>query len=364
MGMLYKRGNVFWIKYYSGGRPIRESTGTTKQKEAERFLKDREGRVAIGAPALPKIERVRFAEIAEALIQHYTVTGSRDLKDVHVKLTPVRAFFDGYRLPAITQASITSYIQKRQSEGLANGTINRELSLLGKALRLAHERGQLFRIPRIHLLQEAAPRAGFFEREDFERVRRQLTSRPDLQTAVTVMYTYGWRVSEVLGLTLAQVDLGARTLRLDPGQTKNGEGRTVYLTPELETLLLRQVERVRTMSTSLQRVLPYLFPNPCKGRFYGQQLKNFRKTWDAACSHAGVSGMIRHDLRRTAVRNLVRSGVTETVAMKITGHKTRSVFDRYNIVSEADLREASKKLHGHSLGTMHESTLTPVAVTR
>lgn len=178
------------------------------------------------------------------------------------------------------------------------------------------------------------------------------------------MYTYGWRVGEVLGLSLAQVDLGARTSRLDPGQTKNGEGWTVYFTPELETLLLHQVERVRAMSTKLQRVIPYLFPNPLKGRFYGQQLRNFRKAWEVACQQAGVSGMIRHDLRRTAMRNLVRSGVTETVAMKITGHKTRSVFDRYNIVSEADLRQASHKLHGHSLGTNHESTLTPIPLTR
>ena len=90
MGMLYKRGKVFWIKYYSAGRPIRESTGTTKQKEAERFLKDREGRVAIGAPALPKIERVQFSEIADALVQDYMISGKRDLRDVNIKFTPVR----------------------------------------------------------------------------------------------------------------------------------------------------------------------------------------------------------------------------------------------------------------------------------
>lgn len=75
MDMIYKRGEVFWVKYYSGGKPIRESTGTSKQKQAERLLKDREGRVAIGAPALPRLERIRFAEIAEALIEHYHVTG-------------------------------------------------------------------------------------------------------------------------------------------------------------------------------------------------------------------------------------------------------------------------------------------------
>jgi hypothetical protein len=96
-------------------------------------------------------------------------------------------------------------------------------------------------------------------------------------------------------------------------------GQTVYLTPELETLLLRQLGRDRTMATTLQHVLPDLFPNLRKGRFYGQPLRNFRKAWDMACQQAGVPGMIRHDLRRTDVRNLVHSGIAETVAMKITG---------------------------------------------
>ena len=63
MGMIYKRGEVFWIKYYSGGRPIRESTGTSKQKQAERFLKDREGRVAMGAPILPKVQKTTVCEM-------------------------------------------------------------------------------------------------------------------------------------------------------------------------------------------------------------------------------------------------------------------------------------------------------------
>jgi integrase len=353
MGMLYKRGKVFWIKYYSAGRPIRESTGTTKQKEAERFLKDREGRVAIGAPALPKIERVQFSEIADALVQDYMISGKRDLRDVNIKFTPVRAFFDHYRLPAITPAIIAAYIQHRQAAGLANGTINPELSILGKALRLAHDRGQLVRIPRIHLLQEATPRAGFFERADFERVRRHLTKRPDLQVAITIAYTYGWRMqSEVLPLTMSQIDLASGTIRLEPGTTKNGEARIAYLTPELSTLVSDQIERVKSMARSQRRVVPILFPNPRRGPLQGSPLRDFRKAWETACRKAGLSGMLRHDLRRTAVRNLVRSGVPETVAMKITSHKTRSVFDRYNIVSDADLRDAVAKLHGHNLGTV------------
>ena len=353
MGMIYKRGEVFWIKYYSGGKPIRESTGTAKQKQAERFLKDREGRVAIGAPALPRLERIRFAEIADALMKHYQVTGDRQLRDVQVKLKPVRACFDHQRLVAIDQASLTTYIATRQAAGLSNGTINRELALLGKALRLAEERGQMLRVPRIHLLQESAPRSGFFERSDFECVRKQLAERPDLQVAISLAHALGWRMqSEVLQIHLSQVDLAAGTLRLEPGTTKNREGRTVYLTPELIPLVREQIERVTALSRTLNRVVPYLFPNPRKGRFQGSRLRDFRKAWLTACKRAGLIGMLRHDFRRSAVRNLVRSGVGETVAMKISGHKTPSVFDRYNITSDADLREAARKLHGHNTGTI------------
>lgn len=280
---------------------------------------------------------------------------------MQVKLKPVRAFFDNHRLVSIDQAKLTAYIATRQAAGLSNGTINRELALLGKALRLAEERGQMLRVPRIHLLQESPPRSGFFERADFEHVRTHLAERPDLQLAISLAHAFGWRMqSEVLQMQLRQIDLAAGTLRLEPGTTKNREGRTVYLTPELIPLVDEQIERVKTLSRRLNRVIPYLFPNPRKGRFQGSRLLDFRKAWLTASKKAGLIGMLRHDFRRSAVRNLVRSGVGETVAMKISGHKTRFVFDRYNITSDADLREAARKLHGHNTGTIRSPLVDTV----
>src|SRR5262245_53686122 len=182
-------------------------------------------------------------------------------------------------------------------------------------------------------------------RHHYDAVRHRL--EVDLQVAVAIAYTYGWRMqSEVLRLERRQLDLEAGTLRLDPGTTKNDEGRIVYLTPELKVMLATQVERVEALQRRLGRIIPFLFPHRGKGIRAGKLRRDFRKAWTTACENAGVAGRFRHDFRRTAVRNLVNAGVPERVAMSITGHKTRSVFDRYHIVSPGDLQEAVRRLTG------------------
>ena len=173
-------------------------------------------------------------------------------------------------------------------------------------------------------------------------MRRRL--RADLQAAITIAYVYGWRMqSEVLALRLSQLDLDAGTLRLEPGTTKNGEGREVHLTPELRALRVAQVERVRSLSRRLNRVIPYLFPH-LEGVHAGNQIRDFRKSWATACKAVGLTGMLRHDMRRSAVRNMVNRGISEGVAISMTGHKSRAVFDRYHIVSPADLQDVARRL--------------------
>jgi hypothetical protein len=227
---LYRRGNIWWCKYYVNGRPVRESTGTEKETEAKRFLDGRRGRVATGQPMLPRADRVRYDEAAADLRQHYEATGTRGLEEADYRLAHLKAFFTGRRLASIGPADATAYVAKRQAEKASNGTINRELAVLNRALRLAYENGKLLRLPVIRKLKEAAPREGFFEREAFLAVRRRLTE--DLQVAVTIAYRYGWRMqSEVLSLDRRQLDLAAGTLRLDPGTTKNDEGRVTSISP-------------------------------------------------------------------------------------------------------------------------------------
>ncbi len=360
MGMLYKRGEIFWIKYYMGGKPIRESTGKRKQKEAERFLKDREDRMAMGAPVLPRIDRITYDELSGDLRRHYEATGERGLKEADTRFKALQPFFTSRRAASITGALAEEYVQYRLKAGVTAATINRELATLIRLLRLGYEREKVAKLPVIHKLIEAPPRSGFFERTDFEAVRRHL--RPDLQVAVTIAHAFGWRMqSEVLTLGLNQVDLSAGTLRINPGGSKTGEGRIVYLSPEVRMMLEEQLERVRILSRKLGRVIPHLFPHLQNRRLQGQRIRDFRKSWVSACKAVGLWGMLRHDLRRTAARNLIRSGVPEVVSMRITGHRIRSVFDRYNIVSSADLQDAARKLaggynSGHTTTTPLDST--------
>jgi len=358
------------------------STETEKETAARAFLKQKEGDAATGRPLLPRADRILYDEAAADLRTYYKTTGKRNLREADKRLKHLDAFFRTRRICRIGPADAMAYVAARQLEGAANGTINRDLAVLGRMLKLAYENGKLFRLPILRKLKEAAPRAGFFERAQFEAVKRHL--RPDLQVAVSIEYAFGWRTqSEVLTLKRSQVDLNACTLRLEPGTTKNDDGRLVYLTPELVAMLQAQDDRIKMLEMLTGRAVPYLFPN-LEGRHRGQRINDFRKAWAIACREAtldleeldgearkkrraeldaaaakgekpGLLKMLRHDFRRTAVRNMVNRGVPERVAMKVTGHKTRAVFDRYHIVSPADLKDVAAKLTGTFSGTLTQT---------
>ena len=193
------------------------------------------------------------------------------------------------------------------------------------------------------------PRAVSATLVSFEAVRRLL--RPDHQLAVSIAHAFGWRMqSEVLTLERRQVGLEAGTLRLEPGTTKNDDGRVVYLTPGLKALIGTQLERVRSLERETGQIIPYLFPH-LRGPHRGKRLQDLKKVWKTACVKAGCPGMLRHDFRRTAVRNMVNLGVPERVAIKVSGHRSQTAFDRYHIVSPGDLQEVARKLTGTISGT-------------
>jgi integrase len=188
------------------------------------------------------------------------------------------------------------------------------------------------------MLREANARQGFYEPDQLAAVIGHLP--PCLRRVIEFAAVTGWRVpSEVLPLTWGQVDLKAREVRLEPNTTKNTEGRTFVIGP-LRTL--REVlEHEWAEHEALKKrgvICPYVFPRN------GKRIKIIKHAWDAAARAAGCPGRIPHDLRRTAIRAMVRAGISQHIAMKMSGHKTDSVFRRYAIISTQDLTEAAAKL--------------------
>jgi integrase len=204
---------------------------------------------------------------------------------------------------------------------------------------LAVQAAKLLLRPHIPMLRENNTRTGFFERTEFEAVRSEL---PDyLRPVVTFAYLTGWRVrSEVSSLEWRNVDRRAGVIRLDPGTTKNREGRVLpyRAIKELDDLIEAQWKAKSALETSRRTIIPSVFHRD------GEPIGDFHLVWQRAAKAAGYPHRIPHDFRRTAVRNLVRAGVSEHTAMKITGHKTRSVFDRYDIVTETDMVGALDRL--------------------
>ena len=276
----------WWIKYYQGGRAVRESTGTNKDAVARRMLRAREGDVERGIPITPKMGRVTFEDAAKDLLNDYKTNKKRSHDDTKRRIDlHLEPFFRGKLLVSITTATVRAYVAQRQDETVlvtpskrvktkgiddvilvpevrrptANGTINRELSALKRMFSLAIKAGTLHGKPDIPKLREANPRQGFFEPAQFEAVRGHLPAA--LRPVVTFAYLTGWRLkSEILPLEWRQVDWHGRVVRLDPGTTKNREGRSFPFTAALDALLKQQLAEHEALKRA-GRIVPITAAN-------------------------------------------------------------------------------------------------------
>lgn len=334
-GSIYKKRSVYYIAYYTpDGKQICESAKTKDKAEARRVLQARLGQLAEGRYVGPAAERVTFADLAEGLLTNYRVNGRKTLVHAKRRITlHLAPFFGRRKAHEITSADVQAFVAHRKGQGASNGEIGRELAALKRMFNVALHAERIVRKPYIPTLTEENVRQGFFERTELDAVLARL---PDwLRPPITFAYQTGWRLmSEILPLTWRQVDLEAGTVRLEVGSTKSGAGRVIYLSAFLRDVLEMQwQDHIEHYPECL-----YVFHRR------GKRIRYPYVSWRKACQEAGLHGKIPHDFRRTAVRNMVRAGIPERVAMQMAGHKTRSVFDRYHIVSDGDLREAARRL--------------------
>lgn len=324
-----RESKEWWYDFYFEGWRHREK-GTPNRRETESLGYEKLKALKEGRLGVEQKTKTKFDELAEDFLTDYRVNKKRTLYKAQHCVKLLLGEFGGKEAAGITTPRIKTYVQKRMKEKASNGTINRELAALKRMFNLAVRSTppKVTQVPYVPMLKEAPPRKGFFEHSEYLSL---LVALPEpLQPVLVFGYRVGWRKEEILNLTWDQVDLVEGTVRIEAGDTKNEEARTIYLDDELKALFREQLAKRKVDC-------PYVFHRE------GEKIKYFRKSWKSACAKAGLGDKIFHDLRRTAVRNMVRAGIPERVAMMISGHKTRSVFERYNIVSPDDLRQAAER---------------------
>ena len=272
-----------------------------------------------------------LGDLSDAYLQDYQVRQFRSHSTARGRTAHLTAFFGrAARAAALTTHQIRQYQLARRAAGAATGTINRETSALHRMGTLAVHWGWLDTVPGFpDRLRENPPRQGFFEHPEYLAVRAHLPA--PWQDILDLAYYSGWRKQEILGLTWDEIDEAGGVIRLSPARSKTLVGRILPISPPIAEALARR--RARRDPTS-----PLVFHRD------GIAVRRWRTAWRTACQAAGVPTRFLHDCRRTAARNLIRANVPERVAMLLTGHKSRAIFDRYNIIHEQELLDAGDQL--------------------
>ncbi len=329
-GRVFLRGQRWWIAYYHRGREVRESSGTDNQRLAERLLGERLRQIGVGAFVGPHQNRITLAELLEVFrveLVSREPKGWRSLKGLFPRLT---AALGHHRAIDVMPEHLHRYYQDLREGGAAKATAANYLWCLKAAFKLGvrHRRiAQVPDFPRLGKLRNA--RQGFVEPEQFEKIARRL---PKIgQEIARFAYHSAWREGEVLTLRWEIVDRRAGEVRL--ADSKNDEPRSLPLEGELA----RIIDRRWAARVVGRRIVPRVFHHR-GGRAVAET--TLRGWWRDAAIGAGYPGLVFHDLRRSGIRNMIRAGVSEPVAMSISGHRSVGIFRRYNITTTADQRRA------------------------
>jgi integrase len=322
---------------------------------------------------------VKVDELIADVLHEYRREGRKTSTDVESRWkNHLEPFFTRLKADDLNTDLVQRYCKKREDEGAAGPTINRELAILKHAFNLATECSppKVRTVPFFPMYKENPARKGFLSDEQYTLLARRCNQEGLwFRALLTTAYTFAFRKGELLNLRVRQVDLASREINLEAGTTKNGEARIAPLTDEAATLL--------TACIVGKQKNDYVFTRPpAKPGLPAEPVRGFRRRWRKVCCEVGLGelvcrdcypelqeqtvdakgrcsacgkkwrrhqlkyvGLLFHDLRRSGVRNLIRVGVQQKVAMEISGHKTAAVFQRYNITDKRDILDAGRKLN-------------------
>ncbi len=344
-GRVFLRGSIYWCAYFLRGVEMRESCKTGDPKEAAKVLKQRMREVGadvIGAKPFinPKQTRVTTSELIAALRSKLELDGQLSPQNAS-ELTALDTDFGNVRACDLDSNVVDTYKKEKLAEKYAKATINRRLIFLVRCFTLAIERGLLNSKPSIELfpIGNTNARQGFFEDADFRKVFGFLPA--DLKDYCLFAFLTAWRKSEVSCLRWKYLENGV--LRIRAEETKTKVARSVVVAGELtEVIERRQAAQAFKKPDGTIQMSEFIFHRN------GQPVLEFRKAWRSATKKAGFAGRLFHDLRRSGVRNMIRAGIAQSIAMKISGHKTVAMFQRYDIGSDSDLKAAAESVQRYN----------------
>jgi integrase len=336
------KSKIWWLRYYVDGRRIEESSGTPGKAVAIRLLQRRIGEAERGDQPAQELKKLTYESIRQSLLDQYAIEKRRSLRKGRLSfgsLIHLDAFFGGRTVAQIKTGLIRKFILGRQKAGAAPATINRSLALLRRMMRLAMEDSKILHVPEFPRLEEAGPRRDFVAYEQFQRLLGALPAH--LHPLVLLLFWSGMRIGEAQKIDWTQVDLDNREIIQEGLQSKSGQPRIIPMPDELVALLKEQ-------------------PNKTGPVFHQGE---FRRAWTTACHKVGLghrtkekgkgqfpkyTGILIHDLRRSAIWNFREAGVAQSTVMAISGHKTEEVLRRYSINSREDIQRAMQRVHAAS----------------
>ena len=383
----HKKSRFWFAAFYIDGKERRLSTGveysasdpTVGRRKAERELERLKREAKAVAPADPEpVEPITYAQIRALYVADFKREGFRSGDTMLSRLVSLDRYFGAMTVgglekePAegeITSATITAYVDQRLDEGRAKATVNNELTILGKMLSLGTEGDEPLippgaRLPKIKLFTQGQlnnARQGFVRPADFAKIVACLPAH--LKPFCKFLYGSAWRVGEARGLLWSDVNMEDGMIKIDGSRTKNREPRSLPFTaiPYCREAIATARERYNADA----KYDPEDDPVFCDDEVYlHRPIGDFRRSWRTACKGAGVTApkgqpLLVHDLRRSAISNMVDAGLAESDAMTFSGHKTRSTFERYSIRDLTRQKAAAAKLGAFLNGKLTAAPETP-----